>query len=112
MNPHVELLKEFADGEHRDIREPDRVPSALWLYDNGFLAGAAFRPLSGTGVLLNARITAKGYDFLNQVAKENEAQCSRERAYQTKYPIRAGIVVAASGGLLLAAILALFGWIL
>ena len=57
MNPHIELLREFSDGTAHDVREPEKIEAALWLYENEYLAGTAHRPLSGSGALLNAKIT-------------------------------------------------------
>ena len=111
MNPHIDLLQEFADGKSHDVREPNKVDAAMWLHENGFIAGVAHRPLSGTGVLLNARITASGSQLLQQESEKLKPSDSRESAYNTKHPIRAGIVITVAGGLLLAAIIAYFGFI-
>lgn len=111
MNPHIHLLREFADGAKHDVREPERIDAAMWLHENGYIAGAAHRPLSGTGALLNARITALGYDLLQQESEKLKTNYSRESAYHSKYPIRAGIVIAVAGGLLLAAVLAYFAFV-
>lgn len=111
MIPHIDLLREFADGKRCDVREPTKIDAAIWLHENGFLAGVAHRPVSGTGVLFNARITASGLQLLQQESENLKPSESRESAYNFKYPIRAGIVITVAGGLVLAAILAYFDFI-
>lgn len=111
MSPHIDLLREFADGKSRDVREPTKIDAAIWLHENGFIAGVAHRPVSGTGVLFNARITASGLQLLQQESEKLKPSESRESAYNSKYPIRTGIVITVAGGLLLAVILAYFGFI-
>lgn len=111
MNPHIDLLLEFADGKSHDVREPSKIDAAIWLHDNGFIAGVPHRPLIGKGVLLNAQITALGSQLLLQESEKLKPNGSRESAYNSEHPIRAGIVITVAGGLLLAAILAYFGFI-
>lgn len=98
MSPHTDLLREFADGRSRDVREPNKIDAAIWLQENGFIAGVAHRPLSGTGVLLNARITASGSQLLQQESEKLKPSESRESVYNSQYPIRAGIVITVAGG--------------
>lgn len=111
MNPHIHLLQEFADGAKHDVRKPEKIDAAMWLHENGYIAGVAHRPLSGTGALLNAQITASGYNLLKQKSEKLKTNDSRESAYHSKHPIRAGIVITVAGGLLLAAALAYFAFI-
>ena len=111
MNPHIDLLREFAYGKKLDVREPEKIDSAMWLHENGCISGVVHRPLNGKGALFNVQITALGSKFLQQESEKLEANNSRESAYYTKYPIRAGIVITVAGGLFFAAALAYFTFI-
>ena len=111
MNPHINLLREFADGATRDVHDPEKIEAAMWLHENKYITGVTHRPLSGTGAVLSAQITASGCELLQQESEKVKPNDSRESTYHSKHPIRAGIVINVAGGLLLAAALAYLAFV-
>ena len=109
IKTHLEMLRDFADGGRGDVREPEKIETAVWLYEQGYITGSLHRPLSGRSLLLNVRITALGLQKLSD--EESRMQQTREVAYIKKHPMRAQLVIVVAAALTVAAILAYFNHI-
>jgi hypothetical protein len=108
----VRVLSSFSDGRPQDVGgdTPLGIETVKWLFLNGYLQGIDSSTMYRNSYL-KLTITPLGLEHLEQLRKQDVAPNSRDRTYQAKYPIRAAIVVVVAGGLLLAAIGAMFSWL-
>jgi hypothetical protein len=110
----TKTLAHFADGSPRDISadSPINIDRVKWLYEAGYLKGIDASTIHPGGEqYIDLVITLKGTEFLDQSKKEVMEGQNRESAYEKNYPMRSKVAVGVAIGVLVAFVVAIFGYI-